>query len=255
MKAYFKPMLQFSVFMMLLSLFFVVPVPGAQAAESNRDVAVSDETKEQYRMEILGDRAQIPVDPEYVIGYRDILYVEVYGEGSMAVSAGSATVGQPGEAQDFIRGRGTGAEVGTDGRVSLRHIGDVYVVGMTLTQLADYLQRLYRSVYGDPIITTSLVQSNSRQYTVMGQVRGPGVFHLDYPITVVKAIARAGGFTEWANNRVTIIRQVSELVPGEAGDQHLDQGQRFDFDYRDFLRGRNMESNIRLEPGDVIVVH
>jgi polysaccharide export outer membrane protein len=247
--------MQTSVLVMLFSLFFVVPGHFSQAAESTRDLAVTDEAKEQYRQEILGDRGQIPADPEYVIGYRDVLNVEIYGEGSMAVSVGGGAVGQPGDGQDFIRGRGAGAEVGTDGRVSLRHIGDVYVVGMTLTQLADYLQRLYRSVYGDPIITTSLVQSNSRQYTVMGQVRGPGVFHIDYPITVVKAVARAGGFTEWANNKVTIIRQANELITGRDGDQHLEQGQRFDFDYRDFLRGRNLETNIRLEPGDVVVVH
>jgi len=228
------------------------------AAESSGDNPVKSETKEQYRQEILGAKGQ--TDKEYVIGYRDILYVEVYGEGSMAVGPASAApstiAAKPGaEEQDAVRGRGAGAEVGTDGRVSLRNIGDVYVVGMTLTQLADYLKKLYSTVFDKPTVITSLVQSNSRQYTMMGQVKSPGLFHLDYPITVVKAVAKAGGLTEWANDEVTIIRQQNEPM-GEGGSaKGAQKGQRFTFDYDDFLKGKNIEKNILLEPGDVVVVH
>lgn len=228
-----------------------------QAAESTMDAVVSDAEKEQYRQMVLGDRGQ-EVDPEYVIGYRDILYVEIFGEGSMAVvgGGGAPTVaGQMADGQDAVRGRGTGAEVGTDGRVSLRHLGDVYVVGMTMTQLADYLKKLYSALYADPMVITSLVQSNSRQYTVMGQVNNPGVYHLDYPITIVKAVARAGGFGEWSKSRVTVIRQANELVPGADAGQSVQAGQRYQFNYNDFLRGRGLENNILLEPGDVVVVH
>ena len=226
------------------------------AAESTADIAVSDATKEQYRQMVLGDRGQ-EVDPEYVIGYRDILYVEIYGEGSMAVVGGggaSAVAGQMADGQDAVRGRGAGAEVGTDGRVALRHIGDVYVVGMTMTQLADYLKKLYSALYGDPILITSLVQSNSRQYTVMGQINNPGLYHLDYPITIVKAVARAGGFSEWSKSRVTVIRQANELIPGADAGQSAQTGKRYQFNYNDFLKGRGFENNILLEPGDVVVV-
>lgn len=232
------------------------------AAESSGDVAIKDEVKEQYRQEILGNKGQTKVDREYVIGYRDILYVEVYGEGSMAVGAGnSASPASPAaskpsaEGQDFIRGRGTGAEVGADGRMSLRHIGDVYVVGMTLTQLADYLKKLYSTVFDNPNVITSLVQSNSRQYTMMGQVMRPGLFHIDHPITVVKAIAQAGSFTQWANSKVTIIRQENELIPGNKQDKTPSKARKFEFDYDDFLKGRDPENNIQLEPGDVVVAH
>lgn len=230
------------------------------AAESSGDNPVKSETKEQYRQEILGGKGQ--ADKEYVIGYRDILYVEVYGEGSMAVGPASPGPGhataaaKPGaEEQDAVRGRGAGAEVGTDGRVSLRNIGDVYVVGMTLTQLADYLKKLYSTVFDKPIVITSLVQSNSRQYTMMGQVKSPGLFHLDYPITVVKAVAKAGGLTEWANSEVTIIRQQNEPMGKEGPAKGAQKGQRLTFDYDDFLNGKNIEKNILLEPGDVVVVH
>ena len=231
------------------------------AAESGSNAAVKDDVKEQYRQEVLGGKGLSQKDREYIIGYRDILYVEVYGEGSMAIGPGNASQGSttPGaaspEGQDFIRGRGTGAEVGTDGRISLRHIGDVYVVGMTLPQLAEYLKKLYSSVFNEPNIITSVVQSNSRQYTVMGQVKGPGLFHLDYPITIVKAIARAGGLNEWANSEITVIRQENELIPQKGQEKSVQQPQRFQFDYDDFVEGKNTEKNIQLEPGDVVVVH
>ena len=102
-----------------------------------------------------------------------------------------------------------------DGRISLLHVGDVNVVGMTLTQLADYLKKLYATVYADPVITAVLMQSNSRRYTVMGQVNQPGVFPLDYPIAIVQSIARSGGFTEWAKRDITVNCVAPGLVDTE----------------------------------------
>ncbi|MBM9514545.1 polysaccharide biosynthesis/export family protein [Desulfogranum marinum] len=234
-------------------LFLALP---CIAAESTSDVPVDKAMKEQLRQEIMGKQAQAAADDEYIIGYRDILYVAIYGEGSMSVGAEgpSSATAAPEEGGDFIRGRGTGAEVRMDGRMSLKHIGDVYVVGMTLTQLADYLQKIYSSIYESPSVTTTLVQSNSRQYTMMGQIQSPGLFHLDFPLTVVKAVAKAGGFTEWANSEITIIRQPNPLVAG--GEKGSDKkGQTFTFDYDDFLKGKDLEKNIMLKPGDIVVVH
>ncbi|MDR2549744.1 MAG: polysaccharide biosynthesis/export family protein [Desulfobulbus sp.] len=230
------------------------------AAESGSDAVVKDELKEKYRQEVLGGKGQSSKDQEYVIGYRDILYVEVYGEGSMAVGPSNSSQGAPqAEGQDFLRGRGTGAEVGVDGRVSLRHIGDVYVVGMTLPQLAQYLNKLYSTVFSEPNVITSVVQSNSRQYTVMGQVKTPGLFHLDQPMTIVKAIAKAGGLTEWAKSDITVIRQGNDLIvekeKEKGNDKPAKKVQQFQFDYDDFVAGKNAEKNIQLEPGDVVVVH
>ncbi|WP_319548667.1 polysaccharide biosynthesis/export family protein [Desulfogranum marinum] len=226
------------------------------AAESTSDVPVDKAMKEQFRQEIIGNQAKATADDEYVIGYRDIVYVEIYGEGSMGVGAGSpasATIDTE-RGDDFIRGRGTGAEVRMDGRMSLKHIGDVYVVGMTLTQLADYLKKLYSSIYESPSVTTTLVQSNSRQYTMMGQVKEPGLFHLDFPLSVVKAVAKAGGFTEWANSEITIIRQKNTF--SQLSDAGADSKEKkLTFDYDDFLKGKDLEKNIMIKSGDIIVVH
>jgi len=233
--------------------------PFCRSAESTADVSASETLKEKFRQQILGKSGDRPLDAEYKIGYRDILHVSVYGEGSMGVSDGLQAPPAPdlggaaGPGGNFIRGRGSGIEVRIDGRISLRHIGDVAVVGMTPTQLADYLKNLYSTIYEDPILTVTLVQSNSQQYTVMGQVIAPGLFHLDYPLTIVKAIARAGGFTEWANSEITVIRQENS----DSGSMQLQssQGKTFKFDYDDFLKGQNLDKNILIKSGDVIVVH
>ena len=139
-----------------------------------------------------------------------------------------------------------------DGRVSLKHIGDVYVVGMTLTEIADYLKQLYATVYEDPIVTVVLVQSNSWRYTVMGQVQRPGIYYLDFPTTIVQAIARAGGFTEWANHEITVIRQGNDVRRKE---DVPDEKRVLKFDYDDFLKGKRLEENLHLEAGDIVVVH
>ena len=137
-----------------------------------------------------------------------------------------------------------------DGRVSLRHIGDVKVVGMSLTQLADYLKKLYASVLEDPIVTVTLLQSNSRRYTVMGQVNAPGIFHLDFPVTIVQAIARSGDFNEWAKHDVTVIRQGSDSTSVKSKGKKTVK-----FDYDDFLDGEDLENNIYLQADDVLIVH
>ncbi len=249
---------KYLVQVVLLFILVFLLAPLCQSAESTADVSADAALKEKVRHQILGTSETQPVDDEYVIGYRDILHISVYGEGSMAVGEGiqaqaTITEGSGAAGGGFLRGRGSGVEVRIDGRISLRHIGDVTAVGMTSTQLADYLKQLYSTIYEDPILTVTLVQSNSQQYTIMGQVLNPGLYHLDYPLTIVKAAAKAGGFTEWANSDITVIRQVTT---GSSGRKSNDiKGQTFKFDYDDFLKGQDLEKNIFIKSGDVIVVH
>ncbi|SHI12815.1 polysaccharide biosynthesis/export family protein [Desulfofustis glycolicus] len=226
---------------------------GAQSvfsAQSTADVPATAEMKQSLRTQILGDQTgQNQSQDEYVIGHGDIISVSVYGEGDMAPST-AVGAARPAEAGDAPRVSGAGVMVMMDGRVSLLHIGDVEVVGLTLTQLADYLKQLYATVYEDPIVTTTLVQSNSLRYTVMGNVTGPGVFFLDYPLTIVQAVARSGGFTEWANRDVTIVRETIKEA-----EQDLFKGNTLSFDYDDFVSGKNLQKNITIRSGDIVIVH
>lgn len=238
-------------------LLFIGMIQCASAAQSSADAAADDKLKEKLRNEIVGKTVFPGEEKEYVIGYGDILSVSIYGEGNMAaVSAASAPAsGLESEAQaggrDVQGNAAGGAVVRMDGRISLLHVGDVNVVGMTLTQLADYLKKLYATVYSNPMVTAVLVQSNSRRYTVMGEIRSPGVFNLDYPITVVQAIARSGGFTEWANHNITVVRAGDGIktTSGEGGKNTIA------IDYDDLMKGKKLENNVYIQSGDIVIVH
>ncbi len=225
-------------------------VSAAQAAQSTADVPVSEEMKETLLQEILGSKGeQIRREEAYVIGHGDILSVWIFEEGDMAAS-GSGGGGRQDGTSDSPRGGVAGIPVMIDGRISLRNIGDVEVVGLTLTELADYLKQLYSQIYGDPIVTTTLVQSNSLRYTLMGEVAGPGVFFLDYPITLTQTVARSGGFTQWAKRNITVIRKnIQER------DKPYFQGNTLKFSYDDFVSGKKIESDIFIRPGDFLIVY
>ena len=245
------------LFLLAFAVLFGVSVFGVQpviAAQSTADVVVDNAQKETLRREIVGDMVLPGEQQEYVIGHGDVISISVYGEGDMAASsavAGARTVAGAagGGGGDVLRQAATGVEVRMDGRVSLQHIGDIQVAGMTLTQAADYLKKLYLTVFDDPIVTVVLVQGNSRRYTVMGQVTGPGIFYLDFPVTIIQAIARSGGFTEWAKRNITVIRQGS----GPSAKRNKEKT-TLKFDYDDFLDGDDLEKNIYLQPNDVMIV-
>ena len=222
----------------------------SRAAQSTADVPVTKELREAARAKVLGKAGMTAVSEEYVIGHGDVISVQVYGEGDMsaiATSSGPTAVKTQGQ-EDSPRLPGGGVQVRIDGRVSLKHIGDVEAVGLTLTQLADYLKELYSSVFGDPNVTVVLVQGNSQRYTVMGKVLKPGVYHIDYPINIVQAVARSGGFAEWTKNIVTLVRN------NPKNDKKLFEGNTLEFDYGDFLDGEELERNVLLEAGDIIIV-
>lgn len=243
-------------FWILAAILLVGMVQGARAAQSTADAVADDKLKEQLRSEIVGPKVFPGEEKEYVIGYGDILAVSVYGEGDMAATATPpGSLGPGGEqqqaARETPRNTGVGVVVRMDGRISLLHVGDVNVVGMTLTQVADYLKKLYATIYPNPMVSAVLVQSNSRRYTVMGEVKTPGVFTLDYPITMVQTIARSGGFTEWANHNITVVRAGDGLKTsaGEGGKNTIK------FDYDDLVKGNKLEKNIYIKSGDIIIVH
>lgn len=215
------------------------------AAQSSVDIPLTENLAKDARSRILGS-ANIPSDDPYVIGHGDILGVEVYGEGDM--SLGGQPEGRAGDAS-ALRGSTGGAQVRVDGRVSLMHIGDIEAVGFTLPQMADYLKELYATVFDNPIVTVVLKQSNSKRYTVMGKVAHPGIFYLDFPINIVQAIARCGGFTEWAKSELTLVRS------NPVKNKPLFENNTLMFDYEDFLDGKNLERNVLLEAGDIIIVH
>ncbi len=238
---------RFFILVVFMTLFFG---NNAWSAQSSADVPVTEQLMAAAREKVMGKTPPIAPEDQYVIGHGDILNVQVYGEGDMsAIPTPPALSSNAQQSEDGPKTGGPGVSVRIDGRISLKHIGDVDAVGYTLTQLADYLKELYSSVFSNPNVSVVLVQSNSRRYTVMGKVVKPGVYLIEYPINIVQVVARCGGFTEWAKTKITLVR--NELKK----DKQLFKGNTLAFDYGDFLDGDDIERNILIETGDILIVH
>ncbi|BHH86304.1 polysaccharide biosynthesis/export family protein [Desulforhopalus sp. 52FAK] len=241
------------LFLSILSCCIFFAQTPAFSAQSTADISISSDQKKSVLKELFGERSNsLPSEDEYIIGHGDILTVSIFEEGDMSVSAPSAAGGFTegiDTATDVPRSAGSGTSVMMDGRISLKHIGDVEVVGLTLTELANYLKKLYATIYEDPIVTTTLARSNSLRYTVMGEVNSPGIFFLDFPMNLVQVVARAGGFTEWAGKKITVVRK--EI---KEENKSLFKKNTLVFDYDDFISGKSIEKNVLVKSNDIIIV-
>lgn len=122
------------------------------------------------------------------------------------------------------------------GMVTLPFLNEVEASGLTASELERAIRRAYveRGIYKD--VTVNVVLP-AQSYYVRGEVRVPGRFPLVSGVTVLQAIATAGGYTEFANPRkVNILRGGKvRYVDARALEKHP-------------------ERDIPLEAGDVIVV-
>ena len=96
----------------------------------------------------------------------------------------------------------------------------------------------------DPNVSVIVRQINSRNVFITGAVLRPGPFPVSGQMTVVQLISVAGGLTEFADkSNITILRNEAGKPP-----------QTFRFNYKDVSRGKNMQQNIILKPGDTVTV-
>lgn len=162
-----------------------------------------------------------PVPDNYVIGPEDVLGVVFWRETEIS---GDVTV-RP------------------DGRITLPLIGEMLAQGLTPAALRTQIQAAATKYLTDANVAVVVRQINSRKVFITGKVLNPGTFPLVGPRTVMQVIALAGGLTEYADAKNITIMRV------EGG-----QARSYKFNYKDVARGRKLEQNIALQPGDTIVV-
>lgn len=166
-----------------------------------------------------GAVAAIPA--EYTIGPEDVLGVVFWREPDLS---GDVTV-RP------------------DGKITLPVIGEMVASGRKPEVLQAEIAAA-ASKYISAVNVVVIVRTiNSRKIFVTGRVTSPGSFPLMQPLTVMQAIALAGGLTDFADPKgITILRVEngkSRTVP---------------FNYQDVARGRSLDQNVVLQPGDTVVV-
>lgn len=159
-----------------------------------------------------------PVDPKtYMIGPEDVLSIQVFHE------------------QDLSRIE----SVRPDGKITMPLIGDLQAEGLTPERLrAQLREALSGKFLNNPDVTITVMQVNSKRYTITGEVMRPGPVALVLPTHVFDALSNVG-FKDFANkSKIVIIRG----------------SKRLKFNYNEVLHGKKLDQNILLEPGDTIYV-
>lgn len=133
--------------------------------------------------------------------------------------------------------------VRSDGKISLPLVGEVQAAGRTPLQLEQDIAAKLKDYITTPEVTVIVEQINSQKFNILGQVEKPGSYSLSVATTVLDAIAAAGGFRDFAKQKAIYI-----LRKNAAGGET-----RIAFNYKDVIKGKNAEQNIKLEPGDTIV--
>jgi polysaccharide export outer membrane protein len=126
-----------------------------------------------------------PVEAEYRMGPEDVIEVFVWKEPEL-----STTV--------VIR---------PDGRISLPLASELEASGKTAAELQGEIAAKLSKYVVQPVVNVMVKQVNSLKISVLGEVRRPDVYRIKNRVTVLDAIAMAGGFTDLARpNRVIVIR-------------------------------------------------
>jgi polysaccharide export outer membrane protein len=161
---------------------------------------------------------------DYLIGAGDVLEVLVWREPDL-----SRTV-----------------TVRPDGKISLPLVDDVQASQGTLLELKKRLTEMLSGFVEQPSVYVMLQENRSKKIYMVGKINSPGEYPLEKNMTVLQAVARAGGFAEWAEkDDIIIVRK----GPGGPGSQvHIK------FDYDRVVSGKDVKQNIFLNPDDVIIV-
>jgi polysaccharide export outer membrane protein len=161
-----------------------------------------------------------PLSPEYIIGADDSLKIEVWKEPQLS----------------------TTLTVRPDGKISLPLINDIMAAGFTSEQLGENISAQLTKFVTDPVVNVSVLQVNSKNVFMIGNVGHVGSIPIAPGMTILQAIASAGGLTPYANGKhIYILR-------GDPGKQ-----QKVFFDYNKAVKKGDMQG-VTLLPGDTIVV-
>jgi len=131
-----------------------------------------------------------------------------------------------------------------DGFISAPIIGDVLIAGYTISQAREILLRVARQRLREPELSFVLKDFVKPLFTVGGEVEKPGQFELRGRVGVLEAVAIAGGFKRSAKaSQLVLLRRFDS----ERATARL-------INAKELEKMRDPEHDIRLQPGDMIVV-
>jgi polysaccharide biosynthesis/export protein len=140
--------------------------------------------------------------------------------------------------QENLSGR---TKVRPDGRITVPFVNDVEAAGHTTTELAKTLSTMLKEYLNQPVVTVSLEEVGLTTISVLGEVTKPGIYPVERGQGVLRALAAAGGLTDFAHrDRIFVIR--------------ASKGQRIRFTLDSLATPGSHASGFRLENDDVILI-
>ena len=184
--------------------------------------AAGDKKKDEQKKTVSGAQsAAQPADQQYVIGPSDVLGINVWRETDLS--------GQ--------------VQVRPDGKISLPLLNDVQAAGLTSEQLSADITAKLKKFLEEPRVTVSVIQINSKKIFIVGEVAHTGAIPLTPGMTILQALAQAGGFSEFANTgKIYVMRTENGQIV------------KYPVNYKNLLKGRSADQNFTLISGDTIVV-
>jgi polysaccharide export outer membrane protein len=159
------------------------------------------------------------INEEYRLGAGDKLRIEVYKDAQLSQSV----------------------QIRPDGKITLPLVGDLDATNRTPIELRDTIATSLKEYMTNPVVTVIVVEATAATAYVMGEVNHPGSVNLQAPLTVIQALALAGGLKDFADAKnIKILRKTSSGV------------QTIAFNYKDAVK--SSRAPIYLRPGDTIVV-
>ena len=166
--------------------------------------------------------AQQAVDRPYIVQPADTLSIAVWKEPDLQ---GAAVLVRP------------------DGTFSFPLVGQVDARGKSVIELEQIITMRLKKYISDPVVTVSVAQILGNKVYVIGQVTKPGEFIVNPRVDVMQALSMAGGTTPFAAlGSIVVLRRTGNTQTA------------IPFHYTDVAKGRDLQQNIDLQSGDIVVV-
>jgi polysaccharide biosynthesis/export protein len=197
---------------MLIAVLAIATAAGAQQQDQSKPAA-NDQKAETPAVSQGGE--------DFVIGAEDILAINVWREPEM-----SRVV-----------------PVRPDGKISLPLMGEFEAAGSTAKQLEVKLSKKLETIVNNPQVTVIVQEIRSQKYSITGEVNRPGTFPMTPQMTVLDAVALAGGLRDFAKpKKMYILRR---------GPNNTTT--KIPVNYKEILNGASGQ-NVALQARDTIVV-
>lgn len=130
-----------------------------------------------------------------------------------------------------------------DGGISFPLVGNVQAAGRSVEDIQGVIAGKLAKYIPDPVVSVAIQQLSGNKIYVIGKVTHPGEFVANRYMDVMQALSLAGGMTPYAaDNKIIILRRTGNKLTSTP------------FRYGDIEKGENLQQDIILQSGDVVVV-